>query len=47
MFDNATVIATIGELLILQTIPKVYSISSRQKNAGDEKVGGGNVDLDP
>ena len=47
MFDNATVIATVSELLILQTNPKVYSISSRQKNAGDEKVGGRNVDLDP
>ena len=47
MFDNAKVIATVGELLILQTNPKVYSISLRQKNARDEKVGGRNVDLDP
>ena len=47
MSDNAVVIATIGELLILQTDPKVYSVSSRQKNVRDERVGGRNVDLDP
>ena len=47
MSDNAVVIATIGELLVLQTNPKISSVSSRQKNAGDERVGGRNVDLDP
>ena len=47
MSNNAAVIATVDELLILQTDPKVYSISSRQKNAEDERVRGRNVDLDP
>ena len=47
MSDNAVVIATISELLVLQTNPKVSSVSSRQKNVGDERVGGRNVNLDP
>ena len=47
MSDNAIVIATVDELLVLQTNPKVYSVSLRQKNVGDERVGGRNVDLDP
>ena len=47
MSDNAAVIATIGELLVLQTNLNVYSVSLRQKNVGDERVGGRNVNLDP
>lgn len=46
MSDNAAVIANVGELLVLQTDPKVYSVNQRQKNAEDERVGGRNVDLD-
>lgn len=46
MSENATVIANVGELLVLQIDPKVCSVNSRQKNAGDERVGGRNVDLD-
>ena len=47
MSDNAAIIATIGELLVLQTNLKVYLVSLRQKNVGDERVGGRNVNLDP